>query len=59
VSGQALTAPELTEDEILVARDVWLSRRMFGWIVDGTHGTNRYTEHRTFEQFCAEWKRDG
>jgi hypothetical protein len=53
VSERAENAAELTPDEERVLAGVWLSRAMFGWMVDPALAP-LYTEARTFEQFLAD-----
>lgn len=41
---------DLTEDEELELRGLWMSRRMFGWMT----GIPEMYEERTYEQFVEE-----
>lgn len=59
-----MTVPAASEqpDELEVLRedcDLYLSRRMFGWIVDGCHHNDPplFTETRTLDEFLADQKR--
>lgn len=43
-----------TDDELDELRSLWMSRRMFGFLVPWT---DRYVEDRSFDQFLADHPR--